>query len=92
LKYLVDIGIAALLLTLHFVLRWLDRRGKITYRLRSTHGPGIGNAFMELNAFARPSMHHVIQAQRDAEIRRVDEVAGDPPSPEDTPRTEDFWR
>jgi len=91
-NYLVVIGIAALVVMLHLVLRWLDRRGKIVYRLATTRSPGIGNAFMELSALARPSMHHVIQAQRSAEVRRVDNASGDPPSSPIAPPTEDFWR
>jgi hypothetical protein len=91
-NYFIVIGVAASLLVLHLVLRWLDRRGKIVYRLASTRPSGIGSAFMELNALARPSMRHVIQAQRDAEVRRVDDASGEPPSSEVAPPTDDFWR
>ena len=68
---------AVALWCLHLLNRWAQRKGWVSTRRPS--GSVSGSAFLEIEAIARPSVRHEIEA-REREAVHVDE-SGEPPEP-----------
>ena len=82
---LLAAGAAALLFGLDRLMLWLERRGWIYYRRSKPHSSGtLGNAFLELQQLAEPTVRHVLEERR-AEKREEDDAGEPPPPPDDAP-------
>ncbi len=72
--------IAVLLFLLDRLLLWMERRGWIYYRKnKDGGGPGVGNAFLEVQSLLEPSKKELLEIRR--EDKREQDDSGAPPKP-----------
>ncbi len=60
---------------------WLERRGWIFYRTRSSSGGARTAALLSLQSVFEPDKEHVVTAERQEQLLAEEDDSGDPPSP-----------
>ncbi|HUX08089.1 MAG TPA: hypothetical protein VMX35_12320 [Acidobacteriota bacterium] len=72
--------IALLLFFLDHLLLWMERRGWIYYRRsKDAGGPGVGNAFLEVQSLLEPNKKELLEIRREEKSEQDD--SGAPPKP-----------
>ena len=74
-------GLAALLYGAHRFLLYAERRGWVYYKHKRAPAGSGALAFMELMRIYRPEIEHVIEEERDGELRVVDDESGEKRDP-----------
>lgn len=71
------ISASAVLLILHRIGLWAEKRGWIYYKNRKCNSGAIGNAFLELQAFLEPSKRHIAEERK--KVKTEVRESGDKP-------------
>jgi len=58
---------------------WLEKRG---YLFPKDRQGSVSHAALAVGAIFKPEMEYVIEQEKAAEVARVDDESGEPPSPE----------
>ena len=79
-------GVAAIFIAMHFIGTWMERRGWIYYRRKSTGGGGATAGLLnEFQKIVEPQIEHRIQVMEERDesvgqrLGRGDDVNDDPP-------------